>query len=239
MKLYVVGIGPGGKENLTYRAISALEESQVIVGYGPYLEYVKDFIEGKETIQSGMRAEIERCKAAIDSAKSGKITSIISTGDAGLYGMAGPILELIDDDLEHEIIPGVPAHFSAASDLGAPLMDDGANISLSDLLTPYDLIMERVRACASADMIISLYNPRSKGRTRHLPEAIGIIKKYRDGSTPVGIVRDSGRPGTRVEITNLDQIDFEKVDMKTMVIVGNSKTMVKNGRIITPRGYDL
>ncbi len=238
-KLFVVGLGPGGRDLMTLRALEVIKKSDAVVGYKPYIEYIEDLLNGKEVFANSMRGELERCQRAIDYALAGKITSIVSTGDPGIYGMAGPILEMAPESLEVEVVPGVTSQHSAGAELGAPLMHDGANISLSDLLTSYDLIMERVEAAASSDMLISLYNPRSMGRQKHLPQALEIIGRYREGSTPVGIVRDSGRPGTQILITSLDQVDVELMDMKTMVIIGNSKTFIRGGKMITPRGYEL
>lgn len=237
-KLYVVGIGPGGRENMTLKAIDAIKKSDVIVGYTPYIEYLGDLVEGKELFSTGMKGEIERCKAAIEMAKAGKTTAIISTGDAGLYGMAGPILEL-GDEIDIEIVPGVTAAFSAASELGSPIMHDYASISLSDLLTPWDAIEKRLDRAAEADFIISIYNPKSRGRKNHLERAIDIISKHRDGKTPVGIVKNSGRLDTEVMITTLDDINYELVDMLSILIIGNSNTYIKDNKIITPRGYEI
>ena len=240
MKLYVIGIGPGGKERMTAEAIAAIKDSDFVVGYKPYLEYVSDYLDNKETYSTGMTGEIDRCNHAIDLCLTGKNVAIISTGDAGLYGMAGPIFELVEErkaDIDVRVIPGVSAQFSAAADLGAPLMHDVATISLSDLLTPYDVIMKRVALAAEGDFVIALYNPRSKTRKDHLKNAFDLIKKFQKGSTPVGIVKDSGRPGTEIVLTTLDEIDYELVDMKTIVIVGNSETFIANGKMITPRGY--
>lgn len=176
--LYIIGIGPGGKDRMTLEAVQKIKNSDVIVGYKPYIEYVAEFLTDQETFSTGMTGEIERCKKAIEFAKAGKNVSIISTGDAGLYGMAGPVIELLkDSDVEFEVIPGVSAVFSAAADLGAPLMMDTAIISLSDLLVSYEKIKKRVELAAEADFVISLYNPRSKGRPDYLNEAIQIIKK--------------------------------------------------------------
>lgn len=237
-KLYVIGIGPGGRENMTLRAIDRIKKSEVIVGYKPYIGYIEDLIEDREVFSTGMRGEIERCKFAIEKVKEGKDTSIISTGDAGLYGMAGPILEL-REDIEVEIVPGVTAAFSAASELGSPIMHDYASISLSDLLTPLDRIYNRVEKAAEGDFVITIYNPRSKGRPDYLENAVEIIKKYRDENTPVGIVRNSGRDDKNIIITNLKDIDYEKVDMLSVVIIGNSNTYVENNTMITPRGYEI
>lgn len=238
--LYIIGIGPGGKERMTLEAVQKIKESDVIVGYKPYIEYVSEFLTDQETFSTGMTGEIERCKKAIEFAKEGKNVSIISTGDAGLYGMAGPVIELLkDSDVEFEVVPGVSAVFSAAADLGAPLMMDTAIISLSDLLVSYEKIKNRVELAAEADFVISLYNPRSKGRPDYLNEAIQIIKKYRKGTTPVGIVRNSGRDDFSKEIATLDTIDCESVDMKTIVIIGNSTSYIHGDNIITKRGYDI
>lgn len=241
MKLYVIGIGPGSVKRMTNEAINAIKSSDVVVGYKPYLEYVEEFLDDKETFSTGMTGEIERCNHAIDLAESGKNVSIISTGDAGLYGMAGPIYELVHErnsKVEVVVVPGVSAQFSAAADLGAPLMHDTATISLSDLLTPYDLIMKRVELAAEGDFVIAIYNPRSKTRKDHLKNAFDLIKKHRSGDVPVGIVKDSGRDGTQVTLTTIDKIDYEMVDMKTIVIVGNSSTRVIDGKMVTPRGYE-
>lgn len=236
-KLYVVGLGPGGRENMTLKAVETIKKCDIVVGYKPYLGYVEDLIKNKETFNTGMRGEIERCEYAIEKVKEGYDTAIISTGDAGLYGMAGPILELAEG-VDVEIIPGVTAAFSAAAELGSPIMHDYASISMSDLLTPWDLIMKRVEAAAQADFVITIYNPRSKGRPDHLETAIDKILEYRDPATPVGIVRDSGRPGTKKHITSLGEINYEDVDMLTVLIIGNSQTYVKDGHMITPRGYE-
>ncbi|MBC8591399.1 precorrin-3B C(17)-methyltransferase [Wansuia hejianensis] len=237
-KLYVVGIGPGGREHMTLKAIDIIKSCDVIVGYKPYIGYIGDLVEGKELFSTGMRGEIERCNYAIERVKKGKNTAIISTGDAGLYGMAGPILEL-KEDIEVEVIPGVTAAFSAAAELGAPIMHDYASISLSDLLTPWEVITKRIEKAAEADFVITIYNPKSKGRKEHLNIAIDIIKKHRSGNTPVGIVRNSGRQDRRIIITTLKEIDFEKVDMLSVLLIGNTNTYVKNNEIVTPRGYEI
>lgn len=237
-KLYVIGIGPGGRENMTYKAVETVKSCDVIVGYKPYIGYLGDFVEGKELYSTGMKGEIERCNIAIKMVQQGKNTCIISTGDAGLYGMAGPILELAEE-IEVEIIPGVTAAFSAAAELGSPIMHDYASISLSDLLTPWEVIENRVERAAEADFVITIYNPKSKGRKDHLKNAIEIISKYRNGNTPVGIVKDSGRPGTEKVITTLNNIDYEKIDMLCVLIIGNSNSFIKEDKIITPRGYKI
>lgn len=240
-KLYIIGIGPGGKEHFTKRMVDCLKDSEAIVGYTPYLEYVKDFTVGKACYSTGMKSEIQRCQKAIDLAKSGIATSIISTGDAGIYGMAGPILQMAaEEDIVIEVVPGISSNFAAASRVGAPIMHDSATISLSDLMTPYELIMDRVRLAARGDFVISFYNPRSKGRADYLEKAFAILKEEGySGDRPVAVVKDACREGEDITLTTIDTIDFEKVDMKTMVIVGNKTTYVENGHMITPRGYEL
>ena len=236
-KLFVIGLGPGGRENMTLRALEAIKSCDTIVGYTPYLEYLGDLAEGKEIISRGMTKEIERCKLAIEKVKEGKNTAIISTGDAGLYGMAGPIMEM-EEDIEVEVIPGVTAAFSAAAELGSPIMHDFASISLSDILTPWEIIEKRLHKAAEGDFVIAIYNPRSKSRKNHLKKAVDIILKYRNPSTPVGLVKDSGRQGTKQWIFTLDSIDYDLVDMLCILIIGNSNTYIKDNSIITPRGYD-
>lgn len=235
-KLYVVGIGPGGREDMTIRACETIAGCDVIAGYGFYIDMLKDMISGKEIITTGMRGEIERCREAVEKVKQGYDTCIISTGDAGLYGMAGPILEL-SEGIEVEIIPGVTSAFAAASELGAPIMHDFCTISLSDLLTPWDIIEKRLHWASSGDFVIALYNPRSMGREEHLKKAVDIILKHKSPDTPVGIVKNAGREENARVVTTLSRIDYDFVDMKTMVIVGNSSTYIKEGRMVTPRGY--
>lgn len=237
-KLYVVGIGPGGREHMTYKAVEVIKKSDLVVGYTPYIEYLGDLVEGKELFSTGMKGEIERCKVAIEKVKEGKNTVIVSTGDSGLYGMAGPILELAEA-IEVEIIPGVTASFSAAAELGSPIMHDYASISLSDLLTPWEVIENRLEKAAEADFVISIYNPKSKGRKEHLEKAVNIILNYRKIDTPVGIVKNSGREGTEIIITTLGSIDYDKVDMLCVLIIGNSNSYIKDRKIITPRGYNI
>lgn len=237
-KLYVVGIGPGSKENMTFKAVDAIKEADTIVAYTKYLDYVEDFIDGKEIIKTGMTGEKERCQLAIDEYNKGKTVAIISTGDSGLYGMAGLVYE-IDPSINIEVVPGVSAAFSSASVVGAPLMHDTALISLSDLLTDWDLILKRVRNCADADMVIALYNPKSKKRVDHLKEALDIIREYRDASTPIAMVKNALREGMDYRISTLDDVDYDFCEMNTTVIIGNSQSNIKNGKFITPRGYKL
>lgn len=223
---------------MTLRAKEAIEESDIIVGYTKYIDMIKPLIENKEIFATGMRGEEDRCKRALELAKEDKIVSIISTGDSGIYGMAGLILQMRNDE-NVEVIPGVTASSAAGSVIGAPLMHDNCNISLSDLMTSYELIKKRVKNAAEADMVISLYNPRSKGRPNYLRECIEIIKEYRELKTPVAVVRHAHRDGESFRLFNLENFDESIVDMFSIVIIGNSQSFVKDGRFITPRGYDL
>ena len=240
--IYVIGIGPGCKNLMTMEAINAIEDAEVIVGYKTYIDLVKEFIDGKEVVQNGMRKEIERCKQALEIAKTGKKVAVISSGDAGIYGMAGLILELTtkeDLDVNVKVVPGVTASIGAAAVLGAPIMHDFCHISLSDLMTPWEVIEKRLRLAAEADFVVCLYNPRSKGRSEHLARAFEIMGEFKDGSTPVGIVKDVGRADQEKFICTFDTMDFERVDMTTMVIIGNKATYIHDDLIITPRGYEV
>ena len=237
-KLYVIGIGPGGLEHMTLRAKEAIEESNIVVGYNKYIDMIKPLVENKELFSTGMRGEEARCRKALELSKEDNTVALISTGDSGIYGMAGLILQMQKDE-NVEIITGVTASSAAGSVVGAPLMHDNCNISLSDLMTPYNLIKKRVRNAADADMIISLYNPRSKGRPHYLREAIEIIKEYRKLSTPVAVVRHALRDGQEYKLFTLENFDEEVVDMFSIVIIGNSQSFIKEGKFITPRGYNV
>lgn len=236
-KLYVIGIGPGSIENMTLRAKEAIEKSDIIVGYTKYVDLIKTLAKGKQIFSTGMKGEEERCKEALRLSKD-NVVSIISTGDAGIYGMAGLILELKNGE-DVEVIPGITASSAASSVLGAPIMHDNCNISLSDLMTPYELIKKRIEMAAEGDFVISLYNPKSKGRPHYLRESLETIKKYRAGNTPVAVVKHALRDGQDVKLFNLDSFDDSQVDMMCIVIIGNSQSYIKNGEFITPRGYKL
>ncbi len=242
-RLMVVGIGPGGMEHMTIEAQSAIESAQVVLGYKTYLELIKPLLEGKEVLSSGMRQEASRCREALARAAAGANVALVSGGDAGVYGMAGLVLELAEGmavQPEIVIVPGISAVQAAAATLGAPLMHDFAVISLSDLLTPWDLIRRRLAAAAAADFVIALYNPKSSGRTSQLIEARNLILAERPGSTPVGIVRNACRQGEEKVVTTLHEMLDHSVDMFSLVIIGNSATHVdKAGRMVTPRGYDM
>ncbi len=236
-KLYVIGIGPGGFQHMTIKAIKAIEESEIIVGYNKYIDFIKPLLDGKDIFSTGMKGEEVRCIQALKQAEN-KVVSIISTGDAGIYGMAGLILQLNEENnVEVEVIPGVTASAAAASVVGAPLMHDNCNISLSDLMTPYELIKKRVSLVAEGDFVISLYNPRSIGRPQYLRECLDLIGKFRSESTPVAVVKNALRDGQEVRLFTLGTFDETVVDMLSIVIVGNSQSYIKDGKFITPRGY--
>ena len=237
-KIYVVGIGPGKKENMTFRAYEAMENSDIIVGYKTYVDLVKEYYPGKEMKSSAMTKEVDRCTEVLELAKQGKTVSLISSGDAGVYGMAGIMLEIADEDMEVEVIPGITATNAAAAITGAPIMHDYATISLSDLLTDWELIKKRLELAAQGDFVVSIYNPKSRGRVTQIEEAREIMMKYKPKSTPVAIVRNAGREDERYVLTTLDEMLNHKIDMLTIVLIGNSNTFVKNGKIITPRGYE-
>lgn len=234
--LRVIGIGPGSIENMTLRAYKAIENSDVIVGYNKYIDMIKELVQGKELYSTGMMGEEARCKQALELSRE-KNVALISTGDAGIYGMAGLILEMKTDE-NVEIIPGLTASSAAGSVVGAPLMHDNCNISLSDLMTPYDEIKKRVKAAAESDFIISLYNPKSKGRPHYLRECIDIIKEFREDTTPVAVVKHALRDGQETTLTTIGEFDDSIVDMMSIVIVGNTKSFYKDGSFITPRGYN-
>lgn len=214
--------------------------SDVVVGYDPYVESISDLISTQQVITSGMMKETERCRAALDQASRGLVVSLISSGDAGVYGMAGLAMEMASADsylLDVEVIPGVTAANSAAALMGAPLMLDSATISLSDLLVPWEMIVKRLEAVASADMVVSLYNPRSKKRVMQLEEATRIFCLHRPGTTPVGIATAVGGDDERLVLTDLDHLLEQDVGMRSIVIIGNATTRILDGRMVTPRGY--
>ena len=240
--LYVIGIGPGDQQMMTLEAIEAIKQADIIVGYKTYTHLVKSLTMDKEVIKTGMCKEIERCQAAIDLAVSGKTVALISSGDAGIYGMAGLVLELMTKqnlDLSVKVISGVTASTAAATLLGAPLMHDFCHISLSDLLTPWDVIEKRIVNAAEADFVICFYNPRSRGRPDHLARAFELMQPFKAASTPVGIVKDAGRKRQAKWLTTFGEMDFEPIDMTTLVIVGNKSTYIQDDLMITPRGYVL
>ena len=238
-KLYVVGIGPGSYEDMTIRAIKALEESEVIVGYTVYIDLIKEHFPDKEMLTTPMRKEQERCLLAIEEAKKGKTAAMVCSGDSGVYGMSGLILEMArsEEDLEIQIIPGVTAALSGGAVLGTPLGHDFAVISLSDLLTPMELIEDRLRASAQADMVICLYNPSSKKRADYLKRACEIVMEYKNQSTICGLVKNIGREEEEMAVMTLEELRDTQTDMFTTVYIGNSMTKLIYGRMVTPRGY--
>jgi precorrin-3B C17-methyltransferase len=242
-KITVVSLGPGDPDYMAPRAKKALIDAQVIVGYRTYMALIEPAIlEGKTTISTGMTDEIRRCQLAIERARNGQDTAVVSSGDAGIYGMAGLILELMEEQrlmeqLEVEVIPGIPALSAAAALLGAPLMHDFAAISLSDLLTPWEVIQSRIEASAKADFVLVIYNPRSKKRQWQLGQALDLIRRHRSGQTPVGIVKNAMRKGQSIQITTLSRLDESRVDMLSILVVGNSHTRIAGGKMVTPRGY--
>jgi precorrin-3B C17-methyltransferase len=242
--IFVVGIGPGGSEHFTGRAVEAIKRADTVVGYTYYIDLLGELVEGKKIVSTGMTREIDRCKSAVELALAGRDVAVVSTGDAGVYGMAGLVLELLEahdpeGTVEVEVVPGVTAASAAASVLGAPLMTDFAVISLSDLLTPWEVIEKRLEGAAHGDFVVAIYNPRSKKRVTHLNRACEILGRNRSGDIPVGIVRNALREGQQVILTTLAEAAQCEVDMMSVVIVGNSATRRVNSRMVTPRGYPL
>ena len=243
-KIFIVGIGPGGLDEMTPKARRAIESVEVVAGYNTYIKLIEPLLGGKKIIGRAMMQEVERSRLAIEEATAGRDVAVISSGDAGVYGMAGLVLEMILDLPEEnrphfEIIAGVSAVNAAAAILGAPLMHDFAIISLSDLMTPFELIKKRVRSAALGDFVIVLYNPKSKRRVSQLADVQKILLEFRDKNTPVGIVTNAGRDGESKVLSTLENFTREEVNMFSLVIIGNSQTFIKAGYMLTPRGYDL
>ncbi|MDE5832075.1 MAG: precorrin-3B C(17)-methyltransferase [Desulfovibrio sp.] len=241
--LCVVGLGPGAPELMTVEAREILRLSDRVAGYDLYISLLPpDLLKDKIIISSGMRGERQRCREAIAAALEGARTAIVCSGDAGVYAMASLTLEILEtenllDEISPRIIPGVPALCAGAALLGAPLGHDFACVSLSDLLTPWEIIEKRLFALFAADFVCVLYNPRSRGRPDYLRKALDIAKEYRDASCPVGMARNIARAGQSTLIATLETFDPEAADMLSLVIVGNSETRVRDGYMITPRGY--
>ena len=238
-KLYVVGLGPGGAEYMTEEARAALARADVLVGYTVYLDLVRDMFPDKEIFTTPMRQEIERCRRALEMASGGKTVAMLSSGDAGVYGMAGLILEMSGEfpEVEIEVVAGVTAALSGAAALGAPLMHDFCVISLSDLLTPWETIKRRLRCAAEGDFAVCIYNPCSKKRRDHLRRACDILLDVKSPDTVSGWVRNIGREGQEMKILTLGELRDEELDMFTTVFVGSSKTRRIGDRMVTPRGY--
>ena len=246
-RLSIVSLGPGSEDHLTPAARRALDGSDLVVGYRTYVNLIKPILKKQEVVATGMRQELDRVHLAIDQALAGKSVSLVSSGDAGIYGMAGLVLEVCrakgislspePDGFQITFVPGVPALAAAGSLLGAPLMHDFAAISLSDLLTPWEVIEKRVRYAAEADFVINLYNPKSKKRDWQIGRVREILLESRKGSTPVGIVSRATREGEAVAITDLENMLSFPIDMQTVIMVGNSKTFTHGSFMVTPRGY--
>jgi precorrin-2 C(20)-methyltransferase len=243
-KLFLVGFGPGNHDHLTFRAKEAIGEAEVVIGYRTYVRLVRELIEGKEVHYTGMTEELERARKAVDFAYRGRRVALISSGDVGVYGMAGPALEILKErgwqpgcGVEVEVVPGVTALSACASVLGAPIVHDFAAISLSNLLTPWEVIVARIEAAARADYVIALYNPKSGRRTQQIVETQKILLRHRRPETPVGIVKSGLRQGQHVVRTTLADMLTHEIGMLTTILIGNSTTFTYEGLMITPRGY--
>jgi precorrin-3B C17-methyltransferase len=243
-KIYLVGFGPGAAEHMSYRAKAAIVDADIVIGYTTYIKLVKELLVDKEVIKKGMTEEIDRCIEAYDQAKLGKKVALISSGDIGIYGMAGPTYEVLlqsgwtpDSDISVEIIPGSTALSACASLVGAPLTHDFCSISLSDLLTPWPVIARRLEAAAKADFVVALYNPKSGRRTQQIVEAQRILLQYRLPETPVAIVKSAYRHRQSIQFVRLDAMSDCDIGMLTTVLIGNSSTYIEQGLMITPRGY--
>lgn len=239
--LYIIGTGSGSPEGMTAEAVNAIKTSSLIVGYTVYNDLLRPMFPEKQYYATGMRQEKERVLYALEQAACGLIVSLVCSGDAGVYGMAGLALELSENfpGTEIKVIAGVTAALSGAAMLGSPLTNDFAVISLSDLLTPWETIEKRLECAAEGDFAIALYNPMSKNRTDNLSRACGIILKHRSAGTPCGIAVNIGRTGEHCEIITLGELQNTTVDMFTTVFIGNSMTRTVNGKLVTPRGYRL
>ncbi|MDD3481460.1 precorrin-3B C(17)-methyltransferase [Azovibrio restrictus] len=243
-KIMLVGLGPGAVEHMTGRARAAIAEADTVIGYATYIRLVEDLLAGKEVVKKGMTEELDRAIEALERAKQGKKVALISSGDAGVYGMAGPTFEVLfqagwtpDSEIEVEIVPGASALNTCASLAGAPLTHDFCAISLSDLLTPWPTIARRLDAVAYADFVVALYNPKSGRRTRQIQEAQRIFLRHRDPVTPVAIVKSAFRPKQRIEFTTLEKMAEADIGMLSTVLIGNSNTFIRDGLMVTPRGY--
>lgn len=238
-KIYVVGLGPGNKENMTFRAYDVLKNSDIIIGYKTYVDLIEDMFPDKKIIKSYMKKEVARCEETLKLALEGNVISLISSGDAGVYGMAGLMLEIANGQVEVEIVPGITSANASASLGGAPIVHDSVNISLSNLLTDWELIKKRIDLASQGDFVITLYNPKSSGRPELINEARDIMLKHKRKDTPVLIARNVGREGENYDITTLSEMLDYEINMFSTVIIGNSNTKVVNNKMITPRGYKV
>ena len=239
--LYVVGLGPGGSRWMTWEARAALEQAEVLCGYTVYLDLIRGEFPDKEYFSTPMTQEIERCRAALERARSGRTTALVCSGDAGVYGMAGPVLELAPQfpEVEIQVVPGVTAALAGAAVLGAPLMHDFAVLSLSDLLTPWEVIRRRLELAAQGDFVLCLYNPSSRRRRDHLRMACDIVLAHRGPETVCGWVRNAGRAQEEHQVLTLGELREAQVDMFTTVFIGSAATRRIGDRMVTPRGYEL
>ena len=243
-EILVIGIGPGDESLIAPMAIEAMKKADVVAGYKTYLDLITPYLEGKEVIGTGMMQEVARCEAALEAAIAGKKVVVVSSGDAGVYAMAGLVLELaLEVEPEKrpliQIVPGISAVNAAAALLGAPLMHDFAVISLSDLMTSWDVIEKRLHMAAEGDFVVALYNPKSKKRTWQIEKVQEIFLQCRAENTPVGIVRQAYREEQSVTLSTLKEFTKEEIDMFSLVMIGNSKSFVQDGFFVTPRGYSL
>ncbi|MGJ7505475.1 MULTISPECIES: precorrin-3B C(17)-methyltransferase [unclassified Variovorax] len=243
-KISLVGIGPGSHDHMTQRALAAIAEADVVVGYSTYIKLVADLLEGKEVIRKGMTEELDRAVNALERAREGKKVALISSGDAGVYGMAGPTYEVLfqagwtpDSDITVEVVPGASAINACAALVGAPLTHDFCSISLSDLLTPWPVIARRLDAVAAADFVVALYNPKSGRRTQQIVQAQQLFLRHRRPGTPVAVVKSAYRRRERIEFTTLAHMSECDIGMLTTVLIGNSHTFLQHGLMVTPRGY--
>ncbi len=243
-KIYLVGFGPGSREHMTQRALDAINEADVVIGYSTYIRLVKDLLDDKQVIRKGMTEEIDRCIEAYDQAKQGKVVALVSSGDIGIYGMAGPTYEVLlqsgwtpDSSIQVEVVPGTTALSACAALVGAPLTHDFCSISLSDLLTPWPVIARRIKSAAKGDFVIALYNPKSGRRTGQIVEAQKILLRYRSAQTPVAIVKSAYRHKQNIQYTTLDKMSECDIGMLSTVLIGNSSTFMQEQLMITPRGY--
>ena len=238
-KVYVVGIGPGAKDQMTVRAAKVLSECQVIVGYTVYIDLIKEEYPDKICLSTPMRQEVQRCRMALEEAGKEQNVAVVCSGDAGIYGMAGLVYELAADysGVEIEVVPGITAASGGAAILGAPLMHDFAVISLSDLMTPWEKIEKRLRMAAMADFVICIYNPSSRKRVDYLKKACLCMMEYKKEDTVCGIVKNIGREGECMKILSLKEVSETDVDMFTTVFVGNEETRIIGDKMVTPRGY--
>ncbi|NPU95185.1 MAG: precorrin-3B C(17)-methyltransferase [Gammaproteobacteria bacterium] len=243
-KIFLVGLGPGDVVHMTARARQAIAESDTVIGYSTYIKLVKDLLDDKEVIRKGMTEELDRCYEALERARQGKTVALVSSGDSGVYGMAGPTFEVLfesgwkpGEDVDVEVVPGSSAINACAALVGAPLTHDACTISLSDLLTPWPVIARRLEAAAKADFVLALYNPKSGRRTGQIVEAQRLLLLHRSPDTPVALVKSAYRRRQHIELTRLERMADSDIGMLTTVIVGNSNTFVRDGLMVTPRGY--